>query len=227
MKLFLSVILTLMLIGVFGGLKPQAVGGAPSTVRYAIIATDDAGTQYLANLETLTYALQPLDVFNETEVTYNDLFTGANSPKYNLIIWDRWLSINNGDLNIWLSWHYNNGSNLMTFYDGLENLATLRDNFVTGAVSGTTTISKDDWLNITSNPFITTQDFQYDSKDDSNELMCYYTQARLQSGVTSFMIANDTDKVLGWYAEATGVPTLPHGTAQRSQYLMLSQYLIF
>ncbi|MBA7496188.1 hypothetical protein ES702_06786 [subsurface metagenome] len=188
----------------------EVEGSAPTTIRYALIHADDSGTTFLHDLETLFYALQPLDVYNETDVTYNDLFTGANSPKYNLIYWDRGLSINNGDLKTWLDWSYNNGSSLLFFYDGLEDIgSTLQDNFVTGAISGTTTIQHEGWINITSNPFISSQDFQFDAKTDGTLTFCYYAPARLQAGVTAFSYPNDATKIIGFYVEESG----SHGRA--------------
>lgn len=95
-KLFLAWLLSLMLLGTFGVFIPQVVSDAPSTIRYLAIVPDDndwspeSNDIWLHNLEMLTYALQPLDVIEKANISYDTLFSAPNTPRYNLIMWCRY-----------------------------------------------------------------------------------------------------------------------------------------
>jgi len=200
-KLFLAWLLSLMLLGTFGAFIPQVVSGVPTTIRYLAIVPDDSETTFLAELEILTYTLQPLDVLNETDVTYDSLFSSLNTPRYNLIIWDRYPTINyDADLNNkWLVWHYNNGSNIMSFYDGLS-YGGIKDEFVTTA-SGSTSFPHLTWINITTNPFTSSQNIQMDNLNNAPLTICYHASTHLKTGVNAFAYVNETTNICGYYVE--------------------------
>lgn len=206
-KLLTTFVITILLLGTIGNFMPQLgfSASAPSTVRFLAIVPDDSGTQFLSNIETsFAYMLQPLDVMNETDVTYNDLFSAPNTPRYNLIVWDRWLTLNNSvypDLDVWVEWHYNNGSNLMWFYDGVQNLA-LRFNWQNDNADYQP-ITNGTWVNITDTPFTSAHTFQMIAMDEGDNLALDLTDAERKAVAQPLMYVTDTNRTVAYYVEET------------------------
>lgn len=197
---FVSVcLLSLLLSGSIGNFIPRIKGTSPSTVKYAVIMENDSEWKVFHTPDIFLWSLQPVDFYNVSDVTYDDLFSAPNTPKYSMIYLQRgaptatWKQISD-----WVLWSHRNGSSVFMHYDVWYTCSDYRDEWFGSQNGASACFPEGTWVNISSY-FVDDANFQLKRSTS----LTYYTVSDLPADLGILACLNTTDQVVAVYRNET------------------------